>query len=162
MTDQGKNYSEFVSHNAELEQSRRSSLDARGVGILTSNGAVTTLIFGILAVIKGENFVLTTAARWGVIVTLALLMVSAFFGMYATRLIEYEIASIADLQKMTGELWTSSETTARNICAASTISTVDTLRKGNNTKASRVSWAINFQLSGFVVLAVSVIIELWP
>jgi hypothetical protein len=157
---QGTTFAKFVERQADAEYDRRTSLDARGLGVVTSNGAFTTLIFGLLVVLKGRDFTLTPSAKIPLIVALASLMLSALVGLYATQLVRYTVTDATTLRDMIGSHWKDSEVDARNACAATTIKTVDSLRTGNNKKAGRIVVAVAFQLLGFVSLAVSASIVL--
>lgn len=161
MAEQGTTYAAFIENQGRAEYERRTVLDARGLGIVTTNGAFTTLIFGILVVLKGKNFTLGLPAEVALIVALTFLILSAGAGVYATQLVKYSVPDYDTLRAMLkADHWKDSEVTARYFCASATIRTIESLGEGSDRKAGRIVAAVYLQLAGFAALAASVGIDL--
>jgi hypothetical protein len=57
-------YADFVKSLLDAEESRKSSLEQRGIGIITTSGTLVTLLFGLIAVItSAKSFTFPGAAR---------------------------------------------------------------------------------------------------
>ena len=64
MTDGSEVYADFVKSMLDAEDSRKSSLEQRGIGVITTSGTLVTLLFGLTAAItSAKNFTLPAAAR---------------------------------------------------------------------------------------------------
>jgi len=161
LAEQGSTYAQFIERQADAEYDRRSSLDARGLAIVTSSGAFTTLLFAVLTALKGKDVRLTGPASGFLIGSLVLLVLSALADLYATQLVKYTVTDVATLRLMLAKPhWRDEEADARGVCAHTTINTVESLRTGNDQKAGRLVVAVALQLAAFIALTVTVITSL--
>lgn len=64
MTEGSEVYADFIKSMLDAEDSRKSSLEQRGIGVITTSGALVTLLFGLTATItSAKTFTLPPAAR---------------------------------------------------------------------------------------------------
>jgi uncharacterized integral membrane protein len=64
MADGSEVYADFVQSMLDAEDSRKSSLEQRGIGVITTSGTLVTLLFGLTAAItSAKNFTLPAAVR---------------------------------------------------------------------------------------------------
>lgn len=163
MSEQGTTYADFVRRQADAELSRRDRLDARGLAVIGTNGALATLVLGGLTVLRGtQSLTLTTAAQWPLGLALVCLVSAAFMGVHATQLRWYKVVDTSTMQAMLHDPhWGDTEATARNACATTTLRTVTSLRQGNEQKASRIVAAVYLQLGAIVALAATAAMEVW-
>ena len=161
MPDQGATYSEFIRHQEDVERGRRAALDARGAGIITTNGVFATLATGALTLLAGSSGPqLTVGAKVTLLLALALLIASGFVGLSATQLRWYTVTSPDTLRAMlAAPRWRDDEVDARNATSLSTLRTVESLRAGNDRKASRVVAAVYLQMFGVAGLACTAAVQ---
>jgi len=143
----------------KAEYERRVSLDARGLAVMTSSGAFTTLVFALLVVLRGKGFVPTAPGKVAISLSLLLFIVSGFVGLYAAQLLGYHVIDLAAMKTMTKIRWIDDEVDARNACAAANLKAIKTLREGNNKKAGRIVVAGALQLAAVGALGVVIILE---
>ena len=98
MATGGDVFTAFVEAEVKAERERRASLDARGVGILTTSGTLLTLVFAIGAIVTGVTGYTPPAASV-ILLTLGLVgfVAAAFCGLMANRLKKYDVVTPAQL-----------------------------------------------------------------
>ncbi|MDQ1684394.1 MAG: hypothetical protein QOC82_1131 [Frankiaceae bacterium] len=158
-SDQGTQYHAFVAEQMKAEYERRTTLEARGLAVVTGSGTLVTLVFGIGAFVLGKDYKPSATAVWALGVSLVLFIVAAFFGLLANFLRKYEVASPTTVNLMLTTHWTDTEVAARNVCAVADAETLKSLRAGSNDKAQQVTVALICQLLATGGLAFAVLWE---
>ena len=155
MSDQGVTYATFIEAELKLEYERRTTLDARGLAIVTTSSGVITLLLAVAVLFLGKDFELGPEAKWAVVGALALFLIAALFGLLANAARLYEVTHSDTLKEMTQAHWVDDEVDARNVCSYRNVVTLASLRDGNNDKSRQVSIAFWFQLAAITALAVA-------
>jgi hypothetical protein len=160
VSDQGAVFAAFVKEQLEAERKRRETLDQRGFEIAKMTGTLVTVVLGFAALVLGVKY---KPHSWVALISLSLalllLLTSIGFALYATRLLRYVVTDKAGIDEILHKRWKSTEATARSAVAQLSAITIDTLRAGNETKASKLAWAHWLQLAGLTLLAVTVTAE---
>lgn len=159
-SDQGSQYHAFIEAQLKAEYDRRTTLEARGLAVVTSSGTLVTLVFAVGAFALGKDY---RPSRVGVValgISLVLFIGAAVFGLLANFLRKYKVASPATVNLMLTTHWTDTEVSARNVCAVANTDTLNSLRDGSNDKALQVSCALICQLAALVGLAFAVLWEI--
>lgn len=155
MAEQGETYAKFIEAELKTEMERRASLDARGLGIVTSSTALITLMFSLSVLITGKDYTFGVLGQGGVVVSLLLFIVAGVLGIAANQAREYEVTHEDTLYEMLGAHWTDDEVDARNTCAYRNVVSIQSLRRGNESKAEQITWALFFQVAAITALAIS-------
>jgi hypothetical protein len=159
VTDQGKTYLAFIEGELSVERERRSVYDARGQALVTTSGALVTLLTGLAAVVKtGTTVRFSASALLAVVFALVLFVCAAACGIVAGWNRHYALASYTTLNRMLNEHWTDGEVDARNNVATLHAITVNTLRRANGFKAACVSVGLIVQVIALITLGVAVTI----
>lgn len=159
MVNAGVVFADFVEKELKAERERRVSLEARGLGVLTTSGTLVTLIFALGALVTGvDKFELDTASLWPLAGALLAFVVAAFLGLLANRLRRYEVTQPAQLHEWRDRdgAWNDTADKARRVVTRANILTLASLRQGNNAKADLVDAALWAQLTAVLLLAASV------
>jgi hypothetical protein len=160
VSDQGTTFAAFVKDQLEAERKRRDALDQRGSETVKATGTLVTLVVGFAAILLGTDYrPQSRAALIFLSVALLLLLVSIGFALTTTQLLRYAVTSKKGLDEILNKRWESTEPAARSTVAKLSAETIDTLRTGNNTKASRLYAALWLQLVGLALLVGTVIAE---
>lgn len=160
MPEQGETYAKFIEAELKAEYDRRASVDARALAIVTSSSGFLTLVFAITVLVTGKDYTFSAAGARGLVGSLAAFSVAAFVGLGANASLKYKVPEAATLLRMTSDHWTDSETAARNISAGLNVTTLATLRTGNNRKALAVLVAFGFQMAAILGLLLTLCWEL--
>jgi hypothetical protein len=160
VTDQGTVFAAFVREQLEAERKRRETLDQRGFETAKTTGTLVTIVLGFAALILGVDYKpQSRLALLSLSLALALLIVSIGFAIAATRLLRYVVTDKCGLDEILENRWNLTEAKARSTAAKLSAITIDTLRTGNDSKASKLDVAHWLQLAGLALLVVTVTAE---
>jgi hypothetical protein len=161
VSDQGQTYLAFIEGELKAERERRAAYDARGQALVTTSGALVTLLAGLAAVVKGGTTIRISPGTLAVVVlALVLFVCAAACGIAAGWNRHYALATYRTLHRMLNEHWTDDEVDARNNVATLHSLTVRTLRQANAFKAACVTVGLVAQVLALVALGVSVVLVL--
>jgi hypothetical protein len=159
--DQGRTYAAFIEAELKAERERRASLDARGLAVVTTSGGLVTLLAAVGAFVSANgNFRLPGNVVPWLIVTLAGFVVAATFGILANTNWRYKVIDRAGLDRMRVEHWEDDTAQAMITVAYINVTTIDSLRRGNNIKVGLATSALTAQLAALAALAVTVYLVL--
>lgn len=161
----GDFYAAFVADQLEAEQDRRKTLDSRAVGVITSSGTFATLVFAFAAFVStAEERTVSPAAAAALILSLLLFTASSVLALLGSRLFSYRVAEVEDLRELTNwDSWRGSGTEGAEASwqiARANLTTVATLRTGNNTKSEWVVLALSSQVGAVASLAAAVVLTI--
>jgi hypothetical protein len=148
---------DLVKEQLTEERARKSSVEQRGVTVVTTSGTVVTLLFGITALAtKAQNYSLPPGASISLGIAGALFVVAALCAIainWAMAYIEVEVEGLRDLQ---GVDWTVDETVAAKAVAKAWTDVIEGARAKNNNKARilRVAMLIEALAFGAVTMGV--------
>lgn len=76
-------YTAYVEKVLESQDSRKTSIEQRGLAVITTSGTLVTLLFAVigLATREAQTYSLSHDARWWLIAAVALLVGAALFGL---------------------------------------------------------------------------------
>ena len=157
IAEQGKTYSTFIESELKAERDRRTSLDAKGLNVVTTSASLTTLLVTIGAFVTGRGaVVIPHESILPIIGTLAAFVLAAILGVFASAGRLYQISTPRTLAEMLGGHWRDNEVDARNNVSVLNVKTIDSLRQGNNCKVQLILAAVVIQVVGLVVLSYAV------
>jgi hypothetical protein len=155
LSEQGDAYSAFIESELSHEHDRRDKINSQSTAVVTSSGALLTLSAGIVAFLKGKDYVPGSQVGWLFAVALVVYLGSAILGLLAGISRNYEVATSGTLDAMLRERWTDTEISAKNNVARLKLLSISSLRVGNNAKAKLLLAAVIVQVGAVVVLAVA-------
>lgn len=162
MTDQGTNYATFIEAELKAERERRTALDARGLAIVTTTAALTTVLTAVGALVSTRSgFRLPHGIFWPLVGALVAFVGTAVLGILAAGPQPYAVATPETLEQMVREHWRDHEVDARNNVSVVNMRTIASLRAGNNRRGNLISAATWVQIAGLLSLAVAVFLILW-
>ncbi len=127
-------YSDYVEALEADEAARKSSLESRGVNIITTSGALVTLLFGLVAVLTGsKNFSLPAPAHTYLIVAVILFVAATGLGVIINLPIFYQVATLTTEDLQTVWPWSASDAKAK--IAVTRLRLITSARRGNSVKA---------------------------
>jgi hypothetical protein len=161
MTDQGKTYAEFIEAELKAERERRATYEVRGQALITTSGALVTLLVGVAAVVKtAATARFPPSVPVAVGAALLLFAIAAGCGVLAGWNRHYAVAKATTLARMLTDHWTDDEVDARNNVASLLVTTLSTLRSANEFKARWVAIGLVVQVVALVALGVAVIVTI--
>jgi Na+/melibiose symporter-like transporter len=158
-SEQGSQFAAFVQDELAQEYSRRETVNSRAAVAITSSTGLVTVVLAVIAVVRGKDFTLKGWPLFTLVAALICLLGAAVLAVLAGMAWGvYKVASVADLRKLVGPLWTSTEVTARSTVAQARVEIIDTLRNGNNKKFRLLLASAWFQVGAIIFLAASAVI----
>lgn len=160
MADQGTVYGNFIDGELTAEHARKTALEARGSAILTTSSAFATFILAVAAIVRANNYQYNADSLPYILVVISLFVLAGIAGLLANMLHQYQVATIEAMRRMLSTQWMDSETSARNATGWLRLRTLQSLRKGNNTKAFIIVIGHVLQVGAVVALAITVVREI--
>jgi xanthine/uracil/vitamin C permease (AzgA family) len=147
LTDGGLKYAGFVEQELKAERDRRTSLDARAQSLVTTSGSLVTLLSAVGAFVSSRSgYALPRGAGYPLVVTVTMFTITLLFAIVATYNFKYEVADAETLLQIPRSHWADSEDIAVKNITATNVTTVLTLRRGNDRKVKFILAALVAQL----------------
>jgi hypothetical protein len=153
-------YGPLINAQVEDEQARKTSLEQRGLAVITTSGVLVSLLFGLgaIGVKRFETLGLPLPAMLLLIAALLAFVSAAGLGLATNRPRTYVALALEDMQRMVSlELWEKAQEPAARRVAENRVGIIATARKHNATKASLLQWAIAAESAGVALVALSVV-----
>jgi hypothetical protein len=159
LTDSGLNYAPFVEQELKAERDRRATFDARGQAVVTTSGVLLTILSTVTAItINRKVLAVSGPVRYAILSALACFVIAVALGILATINFKYDVAAKSALLQLPREHSVDSREIAERNIVTTNVSTVLTLRKGNDLKAIFLLAALFAQLAALLGLAVAVLL----
>ncbi len=141
------------------ERSTKTSLEGRAVGVITTSGTLTTLLFALSALVtKGADYSLPWAARVPLILAVGAFLSAAVVAILAARPQAYRevtVDSMREIAAASNLALPASE--AEPEIAEGLVQIIERARENNGKKAQRLKIAINAEVAGTLLVAVAVV-----
>lgn len=161
MTEGSDVYADFVKSLLDAEDFRKSSLEQRGIGIITASGTLVTLLFGLTAAITGaKSFAFPSAARGWLMLAAILFVVAAGAGIGANIPLFY--GKIVVEQDTLEAVWDDNAPDARRAVTGAWLKRLHAAQTINSVKAWIVVVGALLELAAAAMLTVGIIEIIQP
>lgn len=163
----GSSFSRTIKDQLDEERQRKNSLEARGIGIVTSSGALATLLFGLVGFTRGTNpqlhWEIGTPAKAALLIGVLLFAFAALMGLGANFPGDYKEPSVKKLrERVQPEAWTKPDPIgAARYDAEVIVGAIDAARQINGRKAKAIRWGIAAEAGAAVFVALAVAAEIF-
>lgn len=155
-----KTYGEYIARILVEEDSRRSSIEQRGLAVVTTAGALTTVLFGIAALIKpSSNRGIPHSAHGPLGLALIVLLGAGVCGLLTNFPRGYHKISTEDAEMIvkTDLFKKDAPIDARQRIAATYVKELRSARRNNGLKAGLLFAAMSLEVAGLGVLGWTVL-----
>jgi hypothetical protein len=153
MSDQGKEYADFIAAQLKSENDRRDNINSRATAAVVGASGVVTVVLAVFAVLIHKDFTLEGCAKDYLEVALGALLVGAILAVVAGIPMHYKLPASKFMEQMLNKPhWKDSPVAARNITAYSNLVVIDSLRPANRAKTWILVGAYACQVLGIVAL----------
>jgi hypothetical protein len=154
----GPIYAQLISDELRDEQSRKASLEQRGLAVISTSGVLVSLLLALATVVKRtEDFNIHREGRIFLIFALVGFITAAAFGIATNTPRSYIAIANDDLRRMVSEeLWHNAEAPALRRIAENRVETLAVARRLNNNKGRLLLLGILGQSIGVVFVAATV------
>ena len=159
----GEEYAKLIAEQLDEERKVKSSLEQRGITVITTSGTLVTLLFALVAVVtKDETFDLASSARWGLYLALCLFVLAAIVGLITNMPRRYDEANVEDLAGLIKEdYWAGSASIGSRRSSEVRVKVLRSARETHKTKAYLLQAALALEVAAVAALATAVVQILW-
>ncbi len=164
MADRGSTiYLGFISGLLASEESRKASLETRGIAVITTSGALVSLLLGLIAAIKGsKTFTLPVSANVPFLIGGLLFGIAATLGILANVPFLYKSVKPTALESATADLWDDAPEDAELMVASTQIGLYAGARNTNSLKAIFVLAGLTTEVAALIPIVIAVVDVLHP
>ena len=162
----GSSFGPTIKDYLKQERARKASLEARGIGIVTTSGVLASLLFGLVTFTRGSvvqaHLSIGDPAKWALIIGVALFGLAAVLGLCANLPLNYREADVHHLEdRVTPKDWFNTQPIeAARRDAKLNVGVIKSARGVNEAKAWLVLAGIVAEVLAGGAVAVAVIAEL--
>jgi len=150
-------YANFVQEQLTAEETRKTSLEQRGVAVITSSGVLATLGFGSLALAKrGDLIPLSAASAFLLVAGAVALLVAAALALATNAPLRHRAVNLAALKDSLREHATDDEGTALIRVTSTRLGLLGTIRQGNDLRAILCVAAMVAEVLGVALLGTTI------
>jgi hypothetical protein len=154
----GPIFAALVTELVAAEDKRRESLEARGAGVITTSGALVTLLLALAALVTREQtFTLPDAARDSLSLAVAAFVLAALLAIATSAPQRARVTEPAELAELLPALWDRSPDYALKKATATRLEQLETTQTANDRKAFALLAAVAAQVVAVMLLAWAVI-----
>jgi hypothetical protein len=153
----------FIGEELEVERARKSSLESRGFAVITTSGALVTLLFGLTGLVtKNSSFDLTDTARWLLVAAAILFVLAGTIGIACNLpFFYYQVDPVSLSIFVTPPVWTEAGVDAERELAAARLAQLADGRARNEWKGKLLAAAMALQLTAILVTAIAISVILF-
>lgn len=149
-------YADYIKSLVDAEVARKSSLEQRGVGVVTTSGTLVTLLLALVgAITAAKNFALPTSAHGYLAVAVVLFAIAVGIGIFANLPFLYKEAE-PTADQISG-VWGYSVAEAEAFVIATRLTILGSYRHANAVKGWLVLLAGLAQLAAVVMLVLAIL-----
>jgi hypothetical protein len=158
--DDGSIYGAYIKSLLDHEQDRKSALEAKATAVITTSGALVTLLFGLVATVTGATgFRLPVASHYWLIAAVLLFVIATALGILTANVpVPYGQATFQGDQLR--QAWSHPASAARENVARAQLELIPVATQKNDLKVRLIISATLAELLALAALAVAVIIIL--
>jgi hypothetical protein len=154
---QGAVYTQFMQDQLTAEETRKSSLEQRGLAVITSSGVLAAFGFGALALVRQRDAIpLPVPAVYLLIGAAAALLVGAIMGLAANSPMRHQAINLPAMVETMREHWTDDDAAARARVTSTRARLLESLRDTNDRRAWVLLGAMAAEGLGVALLAATV------
>lgn len=148
----------FIESELAAEESRKDSIEQRGSAVISTSGALVTVLFGLAAVVTGQDkYTPPDVALWAILLALVLFVMAAVLGLLTNAVRNYNRVKLDDVEKTVDTEWrTITVDDARAAISQSNLRVLRSARTQTNGKAQLLKAAVICQVAAVAVLALAV------
>jgi hypothetical protein len=154
-TNAGASYGQLIADQLSEERSRKSTLEARGITVISTSGALATLIFALTAgVTASTGFKFPSSVRVPLILTLVAFVLAAICGLVSNAPLRFKEPTTRALAALIdARYWSAPEDIGQLRVAEVQVKILTAARAANQLKVRLLLAAILFELLAIACLS---------
>jgi hypothetical protein len=158
-----KAYAAFIAEQVDRQEARKSSLESRGVTVITTSGTLATLLLGLTAIATKaqDTFMLPDEARPPLALALIAFVLAAVAAIFTNAPRNYKEATVESLRKLVETSWDDTERVALQEVAKAQLRVLERAKEMNGQKARALVAGVMFETAAVAALAWAMIVLLY-
>lgn len=154
--DTGVDYATYIASLIETQEARKSSLEQRGLAIITTSGTLATLLFGLVALLtKANDYELPRSAHPWITWALGAFVVAALLGVATNWPRRYHEAKFEDPKTLL-DRWDDSSAAARKRITTTRLKVLKRAQEVNGQKAWSLVGGMAAEVTAILLLAIAI------
>jgi hypothetical protein len=150
-------YAAFISEQLSRQDTRKASLEQRGISVVTSSGTFVSLLFALVAVLTGaEDFELPSDAQPWLLAAATAFVLAGIGGILTNMPGRYRSPDAATLNQVIAERWSDSPEEAENEVSAARVEVFARAQEVNSSKGRILVAAVAIEVLAVVFLAIAI------
>ena len=156
-------YADYIKEQQEAQEARKVSLEQRGLAVITTSGALVTLLFGLTArtVRRASTFAIPDSSAALLVAALVFFVLAALLAIVTNLPRSYEGVTVDALRKAVQERWEDSEAVASEMVALTRLKTLASARSNNDLKGRALVAAMACEILAVALVGAAVGFVLW-
>jgi nitrate reductase NapE component len=155
-------YADYIREQLAGQEARKTSLEQRGLSVVTTSGALVTLLFGLTTLaVERESFTLPAASRALLVVAIVFFVVAAVAAIVTNMPLSYEGVTAGALRGAVRERWGDSEEAATQMTSLTRIKVLESARRRNNVKAIALFAGMVSEIVAVALVGAAVAFVVW-
>jgi hypothetical protein len=154
----GTVYAAYIKEQLAAQDARKASIETRGISVITTSGALVSLLFGLVGLLTGaEHYELPDGAHPWLYAAMIAFVIAAVAGIVTNVPVFYSGVKTSDLQKaVKGSIWGDTPDDAERRVAATNVKVLATAKSRNTFKGFVLLAAIVFEVLAVLFLALAI------
>jgi|1186.fasta_scaffold14732_3 hypothetical protein len=154
-------YADYIAEQVVREDARKESVERRGLAVVTTSGALATLLFALAALsTKANDFHLSGWSEFFLALAVVAFVVAAGFAIATNLPLNYEEVEPDELLDAVREKWGDSKIQAERMSSFTRLKVLKKAREQNGRKANWLFDAIVAEGFGVLFVAIAVLVIL--
>ena len=156
-------YADYIKQQIDAQEARKSSLEQRGLAVISTSGALVTLLFGLtaLTVKRGATFDLPETSSTFLVFALIGFVVAALLALITNLPRSYQGVKVEALKTAVKNRWHDSEPEAARMIALTMLNTLASSKNVNNQKGLALIAAMGFEVVAVALGGIAMGYVLW-
>jgi hypothetical protein len=139
------------------QEARKSSIEQRGLSVITTSGALVTLLFGLVSLItKSQTFALPKAAHGPIGIAIGFFVCAAILGLLTNIPLFYMTVDPKGLQAIIDRRWQERKASAELRVAATQQKLIERAQSVNSIKAWILVAAMSLEVCAVLLIGIAV------
>ena len=156
-------YAEFIKEQLASQEARKASLEQRGLAVISTSGALATLLFGLtaLTVAREATYDIPGTAATFLLFALAFFVLAGICGLVTNLPRGYEATTVEGLRKGVSERWGDDEATASKRVARTRLTVLASAKAVNKQKGYLLVAGMVSEIIAVALVGVAMGFVLW-
>jgi nitrate reductase NapE component len=158
----GTLYAEYIKDLLDAQEARKAALEQRGLAVISTSGALVTILFGLTAISKREStFVIPNSAAALLVAALVFFVLAALSAIVTNLPRSYAGVQVEPLRDAVQNRWEDSETRASKMVALTRLKVLATAKEKNEQKGVALVVGMSFEIVAVVLVGIAMGFVLW-